>query len=59
MKEVYLANLPYETTSDEIYALAQDFGEVLFIDMPLAFDGSKNRGYCIVRFAKADQAAKF
>lgn len=39
MKEVYLANLPFEATSDEIYALALDFGEVLHIDMPLSFDG--------------------
>lgn len=59
MKEVYLANLPYEVKSDEIYALAEDFGEVLYVDMPSSFDGSKNRGYCIVKFSKTEEASKF
>lgn len=59
MKEIYLANLPYEVTSEEIYALGQDFGEVLYIDMPLSFDGQKNKGYCIVKFSKSEEASKF
>ncbi|EAR83854.2 RNA recognition motif protein (macronuclear) [Tetrahymena thermophila SB210] len=59
MKEVYLANLPFDATSEEIFALAQDFGEVIYVDMPLAINGQTNKGYCIVKFSKAEEASKF
>lgn len=59
MKEVYLANLPYTVTSNEIYAIAEDFGEVLYVDMPLAHNPQLNKGYCIIKFAQSEQATKF
>ncbi len=56
MKSVYLSNLNYNTSSTDIYYLANDFGEIEYVDMPVKNDGKSNKGYCFVKFRDSIKA---
>jgi RNA recognition motif-containing protein len=56
LKSVYLSNLNYNTSSTDIYYLANDFGEIEYVDMPVKNDGKSNKGYCFVKFRDSIKA---
>lgn len=54
---LFIRNLPYSCTEEEIRAYAQRFGEVVDVFIPLNGD-RKSKGYCFVTFMFPEQAAK-
>ena len=35
MKQIYLVNLPFDCSNDDVYYLASDFGEVINVEMKM------------------------
>jgi RNA recognition motif-containing protein len=56
-KTVYLKNIDFEATVDDIYKMASDFGEIINMDLPLR--KGKNMGYGFVNFRNSDDAESF
>lgn len=55
---VRVSNIPFDLTKVEVNKLAQDFGEVVDIKMPLRPDGN-NHGYAVVFFEKEQSRQEF
>ena len=55
---LFLNNLDFATTSEEIYNLVSDFGELEYIDMPMRRDGNLNKGHAFIKFKNVDDAEK-
>ena len=54
---LFIRNLPYSCTEEEIREYAQRFGEVVDVFIPLNGE-RKSKGYCFVTFMFPEQAAK-
>ena len=53
---LFIRNLPYSCTEEEIREYAQQFGEVVDVFIPLNGE-RKSKGYCFVTFMFPEQAA--
>jgi len=59
--KIYVCNLPYETTEEDLYELFAKVGEVSDVNIPLNFQTKKPRGFGFVEFEEeksADEAIK-
>jgi RNA recognition motif-containing protein len=57
--QLYIANLDYNCTSEELYYHVSDFGEVEYVDLPLRRHGKGNKGYAWVKFKHLADAELF
>lgn len=48
IKQIYIGNLPYETTEDEVRGLCAPYGEVNSVAMIADRDTGRFRGFCFV-----------
>lgn len=55
MKKLYVGNLPFDTTEEQIHELFADYGNVQSVDMINDRDTGRFRGFCFV--AMDDDAA--
>jgi len=55
-RKVYVGNLHYEATEDELRALFQPYGDIEVVNIPLNRHNRKPRGFGFVTFAKASDA---
>lgn len=55
--KVFVGNLNFETTADEIEALFSQAGEVVGVSVPTDRATGRPRGFAFVEFTNADQAA--
>jgi RNA recognition motif-containing protein len=57
--KVFVGNVPYETSEDELAEVLKKIGEVVYIRMPINLETGRPRGYAFVEFehnADAEQA---
>ena len=57
LRMVVLSNIGYSLSSDDIFAIAIDFGDIKKIQVPTA--NGRNKGLAFVDFEKAESGAKF
>jgi len=53
---LFVGNLPYDTTEDEIREHFSPVGDLSYISIPLDRETGKKRGFAFVEFAEAEQA---
>jgi len=58
VSKVFVGNLSFETTREEIEALFAPVGEIAEIVIPTDRDSGRPRGFAFVTFASADHAAQ-
>lgn len=56
-KRIYVGNLPFQTTEDEVRRLFSPFGEVNSVDMITDRDSGRFRGFCFVDMEDAEADA--
>ena len=56
-KTVYLRNIDFDATVDDIYKMASDFGEIINMDLPVK--RGKNMGFGFVNFRTSEDAENF
>jgi len=56
-KKIYVGNLPFEVTEDEVKSAFEVYGEVESIAMIMDRDTGKFRGFCFVEMADNDAGA--
>ena len=49
LRDIYVGNLEYAATIDEVRSLFEKFGSVVSITMPMDFNTGQNQGYAFVR----------
>src|SRR6266566_10079752 len=54
---LFVGNLPYDTTEDEIRNHFSPVGQLSYVSIPLDRETGKKRGFAFVEFAEASQAA--
>jgi len=52
---IYVGNLPWEISWQDLKDLCNEFGEVAFVDVPVDFQG-RSKGYGLVRFENEEDA---
>ena len=57
-KEVYVGNLSFDTTEEDIRRLFKDYGTIENVHMPVDKESEKFTGFAFVRFADENLAAK-
>src|SRR5438034_6039303 len=53
---LFVGNLPYDTTEDEIRNHFSPVGQLSYVSIPLDRETGKKRGFAFVEFAEASQA---
>src|SRR6059036_2573174 len=53
---LFVGNLPYDTTEDEIRGHFSPVGQLSYVSIPLDRETGKKRGFAFVEFAEASQA---
>jgi cold-inducible RNA-binding protein len=53
---IYVGNLSYDVTEDELKVQFSDYGEVTSISIPIDRDSGRSRGYGFVDMPNAEQA---
>ena len=56
--EIYLGNLPYNATEEELRELCETFGEVFFAKIIKDHETDQSRGFGFVKFEHEDSAFK-
>ena len=56
-KQIYIGNLPFETTEEEVRRLCSPFGKVKSVAMIRDRDSGRFRGFCFVELEPAAAAA--
>lgn len=54
--KIYIANMPYSTTRDDLYQILSKIGEVIDIFIPFNHQTNKPRGYAFAEFETNDSA---
>src|SRR5207247_10150840 len=54
---LFVGNLPYDTTEDEIRSQFSPVGKLSYVSIPLDRETGKKRGFAFVEFAEASHAA--
>lgn len=54
MKSIYVGNMPYSATKEEIEALFAEFGAVQSVKIILDRDTKRPKGFCFVEMEDAD-----
>lgn len=57
LRNVFLSNIGYNLTSDDLFAIAIDFGDIKKIQVPTV--NGRNKGVAFIDFEKAESAVKF
>ena len=58
MKNVFVGNMSFQTTEDELRALFEPFGEITRIQVMTDRDTGRSRGFAFVEMANDEEAAK-
>jgi RNA recognition motif-containing protein len=58
MKNIFVGNISFQTTEDQIRALFESFGEVSRVNVVADRDTGRPRGFAFVEMASDDDAAK-
>ena len=58
MSKVFVGNLSFDTTREELEALFAPLGEIAEVIVPLDRDSGRPRGFAFVTFAAAESAAQ-
>ena len=53
--KMYVGNLPFQTTSDELQELFSNYGEVTDIHMPMDRESGRPRGFAFVTMSSKDE----
>ncbi len=53
-KRIYVGNLPFNTTEDEVKALFSEHGEVISVNIISDRETGRSRGFCFVEMNEAD-----
>ena len=53
---LYVGNIPWTTTTDELRGMFGSFGAVTLVDIPMGRQG-RSRGYGIVEFSNINEAS--
>ncbi|MBL8027024.1 MAG: RNA-binding protein [Fibrobacteres bacterium] len=56
VKKLYVGNLNFKTTEDEVRSLFAAYGEVQSVNMIMDRDTGRPRGFCFVEMENADAA---
>ncbi len=57
-KKLYVGNLPYRVTSDELRSLFAEFGEIVDAIVIIDRGSGRSKGFGFVEFAKEEEAQK-
>ena len=57
-KKLYVGNLPYKVTSDELKSLFSEFGEIVDAVVITERDSGRSKGFGFVEFATLEEAKK-
>ena len=57
MSNIFVGNMSFQTTEDDIRALFQSYGEITRINIPTDRDTGRARGFAFVEMASAAEAA--
>jgi len=57
-KQVYVHNLSFDCTNDDLYSLASDYGEIMKVELPTSATG-KCKGFGYVTFQRVEDAKNF
>ena len=57
-KKLYVGNLPYSVTSDELKTLFSEFGEIVDAVVITERDSGRSKGFGFVEFAALEEAKK-
>lgn len=55
-KKLYVGNLPFRATEEEVKSLFAQFGEVLSVNIINDRETGRPRGFCFVEMENADEA---
>jgi len=58
VKKLFVGNLPYSVTEDEVRTMFAEFGEVQGVIIPTDRETGKPRGFAFVEMAQDDEAEK-
>jgi RNA recognition motif-containing protein len=58
MKNLYVGNLAYQTTKEELYTLFESYGAVERVTMPQDFATGQSRGFAFVEMQDDNAAAE-
>ncbi|OFW09047.1 MAG: RNA-binding protein [Acidobacteria bacterium RIFCSPLOWO2_12_FULL_59_11] len=58
MKNLFVGNMSFHTTEDELRALFEPFGEITRIQVMTDRDTGRSRGFAFVEMASDDEASK-
>lgn len=58
LKTVFVSNLAFNCTSDDLHNFASDFGEVVSVDAPMTAN-NKTKGFAFITFKEVAEAQKF
>ncbi len=58
MKKLFVGNLPFSATEEEVRSLFSEFGEVQGVIIPTDRDTGKPRGFAFVQMAMDEDAEK-
>ena len=57
MSNIFVGNMSFQTTEDDLRALFQPFGEITRVNIPTDRDTGRARGFAFVEMATASEAA--
>lgn len=57
MSNIFVGNMSFQTTEEELRALFQPFGEITRVNIPTDRDTGRARGFAFVEMASASEAA--
>jgi RNA recognition motif-containing protein len=57
-KKLYVGNLPYKVTSDELKTIFSEFGEIVDAVVITERDSGRSKGFGFVEFATLEEAKK-
>jgi RNA recognition motif-containing protein len=57
MSNIFVGNMSFQTTEDDLRALFQSFGEITRVNIPTDRDTGRARGFAFVEMASASDAA--
>lgn len=55
-KRIYVGNIPFSTTEEELKELFQPHGEVVSVDIIKDRNTGRSRGFCFIDMENADEA---
>ena len=58
MKKLFVGNLPFSITEDEVRGIFQEFGDVQGVTIPTDRDTGKPRGFAFVEMTQDEDAEK-